>query len=52
MIEKCLRAIGSGNQLGICFIWDIAIEENTALCQSWDVENKLSVAYRNVKKKD
>ena len=38
-IQTCLRAIESSNQLGNCFIWDIAIEEDAALCQSGNVEN-------------
>ena len=38
-VEICLRAIGSGNQLGNCFIWDISTEENSALSQSVNVEN-------------
>ena len=41
VVEKCLRAIESGNQLGNCFIWEIAMEENTALCQSRIVEINL-----------
>ena len=27
VVEICLRTIESGNQLGNCFIWDIATED-------------------------
>ena len=39
VVEICLRAMESGNQLDNCLIWDIAIEESSALRHSTNIEN-------------
>ena len=47
-VEICLRIIESGNQLGNCFIWDIAIDD----CARMQRRKLIIVAYRIVKQND
>ena len=51
-VEKCLRAIQSGNQLGSCIIWDDIRRKYCILSEQKNVESPFFLAYRIVRKKD